>query len=233
MTFEAGPANPQPFSAGIHLQPAFDVIEVLPVGGVGADRLRTLRQIVADKHAVCVPFADRQEANTARATAERQLQRLLAHRSEGGFHLDPADSRVEFAQEQLDKLTADAQRLKELDEVRTAAWRTASAVLVTVETWLRNGRPPGTVLQDYDGPEPNLAKGESIIDAIPRHRRRGRELKADLHRIRSAPFPSSRAKQRMRAMIQELAMQGAPDVADLVENDRQIVWPTQNLRSQV
>jgi hypothetical protein len=232
MSFEAGPANPQPFSASMHLTPSFDVIETLPVGA--ADRLRALRQHVADKHAVIPPFADIHDANTARGDAERQLQRLLAHRAEGGFHLDPTDKRVIVAQELLAKLTADAQRLKELDEVRAAAWRTTSETLVAVEQWLRDGRPAGTVLEDIDGPpEVKLIKGESVTDAIERLRRRSRELKADLHRIRSAPYPSSHAKARMRAQIDALAQQGAPNVSDLVENDRQIVWPVTNLQSRI
>jgi hypothetical protein len=67
------------------------------------------------------------------------------------------------------------------------------------------------VLQDYDGPEPKLAKGEaSLLDAAENRRRRFRELRADLHRIASAPFPSAYAKQQMRAQIEALAMQGAP-----------------------
>ena len=32
----------------------------------------------------------------------------------------------------------------------------------------------------------------------------------------------------MRAQIEALAQRGAPNVADLIENDRQIVWPTQD-----
>ena len=137
MAFEAGPANPQPFSVGMRLTPSFDVIEILPVGA--ADRLRALRQHVADKHALTVPFADRHDAGVARLTAEGQLQRLLAHRADGGFHLDPSDKRVVAAQELLDKLIADVQRLRELDEVRTAAWQSASHTLVNVETFLRDG----------------------------------------------------------------------------------------------
>ena len=70
-------------------------------------------------------------------------------------------------------------------------------------------------------------------DGISRLQRRGRELKAVLHRIRSAPFPSSYAKAQMRAQIEALAMQGAPNVSDLIENDRQIVWPTQRVQSNV
>jgi hypothetical protein len=88
-------------------------------------------------------------------------------------------------------------------------------------------------LLDYDGPEPQLLKNESLTDAILRLQRRGRELKADMNRITSAPYPSSYAKQQMRAQIEALAMQGAPDVADVIEHDRKVVWPTQRVQSSV
>jgi len=232
MTFEPGPANPQPFSAGIHTVPSFDPIEVLPPKGAGW--LRALRQHVQDLRSLTFPFADIQEASTARIQAEQRLKRLTDHQQQGGFHLAPDDPRVLEQQRQLDKLTADFNRLNELNETRKAALRAASHVLSAVEGWLKDGRPPGTVLQDHEVEVPKLAKGEnSLLDAIERLRRRGRELKADLHRIRSAPFPSSYCKQRMRAQIEALAMQGAPDVANLIEHDRPIVWPTQRVQSQV
>jgi hypothetical protein len=47
-------------------------------------------------------------------------------------------------------------------------------------------RPHGTTLEDYDGEEPKLLKNETVTDAVERLRRRGRELKANLHRIQSA-----------------------------------------------
>ena len=93
--------------------------------------------------------------------------------------------------------------------------------------------PPGCVLQDFDGPSKLIKSDTNLIDLIENRRRRVRELKADLHRIQSAPFPSSHAKASMRAQIEALAMQGAPSVSDLIEHDRKIVWPMQNLRSQV
>jgi Putative transposase of IS4/5 family (DUF4096) len=43
-----------------------------------------------------------------------------------------------------------------------------------------------------------LNKGETVLDGIERLRRRCRELKADLHRIASAPFPSSTILLRCR-----------------------------------
>lgn len=89
------------------------------------------------------------------------------------------------------------------------------------------------MLQDFDGPVPKLVKGETALDAIERLRRRGRELKPDLHRIRSAPFPSSWAKQRLREMVDQLAARGAPDPTNLLEHDGEIIWPSMRLQSEV
>ena len=76
-----------------------------------------------------------------------------------------------------------------------------------------------------------MAKGENgVLDAIENRRRRGRELKADLHRIASAPFPSSHAKQRMRGQIEAAAMQAAPDV---IEHDGSIIWQTRRVTVDV
>src|SRR5689334_15307320 len=92
MTFEPGPANPQPMTVGIHVAPSFDVTELLPPGC--ADRLRQLRQTFHDRHALTVPFTDLQEANVARIQAEQRLTKLQDHQQLGGFGLPASDSRV-------------------------------------------------------------------------------------------------------------------------------------------
>ena len=58
-------------------------------------------------------------------------------------------------------------------------------------------------------------------------------MKADLHRIESAPFPSSHAKAQMPAQVEALAMQGAPSASSLIERDGKITWPTQRVQSEV
>jgi hypothetical protein len=90
-------------------------------------------------------------------------------------------------------MAADFTRQQELQEVRSAAFQSTSVALTNVEAWrLRDGRPHGTMLEDYDGPEPKLLKGEAgLLDAIENRRRRVRELRADLHRIANAPFSSA------------------------------------------
>jgi len=192
-----------------------------------ADRLRALRQHSADLNALIPKSDDRLAAANAKVEAERRLARLRAHQSApgGGFNLKDDDPRVMAAIEQLDKLTADHARISDLYEVRGAAYVPASQTLHAVQTWLRDGRPPGTVLEDHEMPEPKLNKGESLMDAIERHRRRVRELRANLHAIRSAPMPSAHCKRRMREQIEALAARGAVNVSGLVEHDGDIEWP--------
>ena len=100
-----------------------------------------------------------------------------------------------------------------MQEVRTAAWQAASQALAACETWLKTGRPGGTVLAAVEIEPPKLAKGETVLDGVERLRRRGRELRADQHRIATAPFPSSHCKQRMREMVEQLALRGTPSMA--------------------
>jgi hypothetical protein len=119
--------------------------------------------------------------------------------------------------------------------VRAAQWQAASAALANVETWLNSGRPGNTTLEaavEIEPPKPN--KGENgLLDQIEVRRRRVRELRADLHRIESAPFPASYVKQRMREQIEALAMQGTPSVSLLIEHDGEIVWPMRQVQVQV
>lgn len=154
---------------GLHSSPQFEVLELLPPNA--AEKLRMLRQRSADMHTLCVPFEDIREATNAKLEAERQLKRLTDHPQDFGFNLPPTDARVVAAEKHLAKVTDDLRRLKERGEVRAQAWQAASAAKAACETWLRDGRPHGTVLEDYDGPEPKLLKGEtSLLDAIENRR---------------------------------------------------------------
>jgi len=138
------------------------------------------------------------------------------------------------AQRTLDKATADFNRLTELQQARTAAWQSSSRALANVENWLRQGVPDNCTLDAVEVEVPKLAKGENgLLDQIENRRRRVRELKADLHRIQSAPFPSSYAKQRLREMVEQFAARGAPDLTNLIEHDGDIIWPTLRVQSVV
>lgn len=68
-------------------------------------------------------------------------------------------------------------------------------------------------------------RDERLPDAVERLRLRLRELDADAHRIRSAPFPSSDCKARLREYLDSLANRGTPDVSALVEHFADVGWP--------
>lgn len=231
MAFEPGRAT-APFSLAPALAPQNDPTDWLPPEA--ADKLRKLRQHVADLRAVVPIFEERHEASNANIAAEQHLRRLQAHPSLGGFDLADDDVRVVAARRELEKLAGDLKRLNDLNEVRSAAWRAASHTLASVEAWLKSGRPSGTVLEDHgDASEPRLLKGENILDAVERLRRRARELKADAHRIRSAPYPSSYCKQQARAQVEALAQRGAVSVARLIEHDGPVEFATMRVQSTV
>jgi hypothetical protein len=206
-----------PFSGPLQLQPTFDVIELLPPAA--QERLRKLRQRSADAHRLIPEFETVREASMAKVEAENALKRLISHPQDGGFRLPEDDRRVIVATKAVENATDDLRRLQERSETRAQTWRAASGALAAVEDWLRHGKPGNCKLEVVEVEPSKLNKGENIHDAIDRLRRRGRELKADLHRIESAPYPSGYAKQRMREQIAQLAQRGAPSVARLVELD--------------
>jgi hypothetical protein len=211
-TLPAAPLDaPQPFS--LPMTPSsFDVIETLPL--LAQDRLRKLRLRAADAHALCVPHADIREASTAKVTAENRLRELTAHPHQHGFGLPETDSRVVAQQRLVNQAVDDFRRLQERSDDRAAAWHAASGALQTAETYLRHGRPGGTAFEVIDVEVPKPAKGEGgLLDQIENRRRRVRELRSDLHRIASAPYPSAFCKQRLREAIETLAQRGTPDVS--------------------
>ena len=178
-------------------------------------------------HTAIPEFETVREASMAKIDAANSLKRLIDHPQDFGRGLPETDPLAVTAQKHLDKMTADLERLKQLQEVRTAAWQSVSQAKAACETWLRSGVPGNCKLEAIEVEPPKLNKGETVIDAIERHRRRGRELKADQHRIASTPYPSSYCKQRMRAQIEALAMQGAPSVSRLVELDGPVDFQTE------
>jgi hypothetical protein len=215
----------------IHVGGGFDVAETLPPNA--ADRLRRLRQWSSDLNRLLPDFADIKDLSDRKVAAETRLRQLTDHRSENGFHLHLTDLRVTEQQKTVAKLTDELQRLRALDAERSAAWRVASQLVAAVEEYVKNGRPPGTALEDYDGTPPQLVKNETILDGIERLRLRGRELKANLHTIRSAPYPSAHVRAKIRAEVLAMAEAAAPVVSDVVEHDRSIVWPTRSVRAEI
>ena len=117
---------PTPIAAGVHLQPSFDPLELLPPAA--QERLRQLRQRSADLHAITVPHADLQAASMARIEAENALRRLTNHPHDHGFNLKAGDQRVVAATKALDKATDEFLRLQERQASRAAQWQARRGV---------------------------------------------------------------------------------------------------------
>ena len=101
------------------------------------------------------------------------------------------------------------------------------------EDFLRYGVPGDCTLEAIETEPPPLKKGEGILDAVEARGRRVRELRADLYRIASAPYPSSYSKAQMRAQIEAQAHLAVPDVTNLIEHDGKIIWPTRRVQVDV
>jgi hypothetical protein len=235
--FQPGPATetvaPTPLPAGPHVLPQFDPIDRLTHVPAAAEKMRLLGQRSDDQHAIIPEFETVRAASMRKIEAMNALKRLTDHPQDGGFGLKDDDRRVIEATKTVEKTTADFNRLQELQEVRAAAWRAASQAKAACEDFLRHGVPGNCRLEAIETEPPPLKKGEGILDAIEARRRRVRELRADLHRLASAPFPSAYCKQQMRAQIEQLAERGSPSISRLVELDGQVEFETQHLKSMV
>jgi len=122
----------------------------------------------------------------ARIDAENALRKRTNHPQEFGDGLAPDHPLAIAAQRTLDRATEDFERIKQRAETKTAAWQAASGALANAETWLKRGRPGGCTLEAVEIEPPKLNKNDVLLDAVPRLQRRGRELKAHIHRVRSA-----------------------------------------------
>ena len=205
----------------------------LPLGVV--EKLEMIRELADTAHRQIPLVEERQNTNSERADAQRRLDRLLAHPHDtgagvgGGFAMHPESPQVLAQQKLLATLTATAKRLEDRYQRAREFWLPRARTRRECETWLKN-LPLGTTIQDYAGPEPKPNTGETTLDAVARLARRARELRADAHRVESAPLPLSHARSRLVEIIERLAQ--PPNVSALIEHG-EIWWPMRSVQSQV
>jgi hypothetical protein len=196
------------------------------------DRLETIRELAHAAHRPMPTIEERQFANELRGDAQRLLDRLVAHPSTGGYGLHPESSRVLQQRQVLDAATVAARRVDDRYRRAVEMWTPRACTRRDCEIWI-NTRAGGTAVSDWTGPEPQLAKGDrDLMGAIVRLERRTRELRADLHRVRSSPFPLAHARERLSQIIYQTAQ--APNVSALIEHEAgNIGWPMQTLTGAV
>jgi hypothetical protein len=216
-----------------------------PLTSISDDRLPTdsrrklmaLRQARDDSHALLVSLSDRlPELRLTREKAEQYLSGLRnptprlvdvpvmvdGRRSFSGqsqiVGLREDHALVVDAKRELDRLRAEVEHTEDLHNIRSAKWKDLAQLIRSLESYLGN----------LDGIEIGTFTGEVIIpkfkgslnDAVEAHRRRLRELLADAHRVRSAPRPSSYAKEQIAQWVTLLAGRGQPNLLSLVEQGR-------------
>ncbi len=192
-----------------------------------------LRQRADDLHATIPPFAELQEASAARIGAENRVRQLQAHPQEFGHGLLPGSSERRPSARTLDKATREFELIKQRAEDRAAAWRAASAPVAICDDWLRDGRPHGTILEDHEIEVPKPGKNEpSLIDAIENRRRRCRELKADIHRVRSACYTKAEAMALVSATVENWGSNGI-DTSATIDHLSQPTIPTKTVQATV
>jgi hypothetical protein len=133
------------------------------------------------------------------------------------------DSEVRATRAKLEDSTARLGRQTPIVEARSHQFHERGRLVEMVERYLQDLGNRETTL--YKGPAPRRQNGESFSEAVERCRRRVRELVADGHRVRSAPWPSGEAKQRARAEIERFSERGHPNLLAMIESpDSSIGW---------
>lgn len=204
-----------------------DVAELLPPAAAAV--FRDLRQKLADLRALRMATGDEIDFHrTSKLAGEGRLQRLKLARGAGGPGLDDDDLQVQEVQRAVERHGAEMARLSQLNAGRDAVAQNLSQLFNRCEEFVRH-RPRNTIVRQVPPPEiaSVLKKNETPAAALDRLRLRLRELGADEHRVRSAPFPSSYAKTRMRAMVEQRMQE--PDLTGLIEHDAEIRWPMTRL----
>jgi hypothetical protein len=192
-----------------------------------AERLRKLRLRAADLHSLIPQFELRNAAATTKTESAQLMTRLQEHPSRGGFGLPPSDQRVVHAEQQLERATDEFERLEKLYNERSAAWTVAVQLVGRIEAWLRS-QPGNTVLQEFDGAEPDAAP-ENIVAAVAKLRRRAADLRKQRETTRNAPPPAAYVRARLREQIEELSARGAPSL----RQNGDIEWPQQRVQVEV
>ena len=229
-------ADSGPASFNINSTPN-DPVAVLPEGKPAA-KMTALRQRKTDAHAATPSFETVKEAYEAVTTHQRRIRDLTTPKSAGGHGLPQDAVAVVHERTKLERAEAEKARLVALKDIRGERWTVVAQLERSVNDWVTRGGIHGEcVLESVeDAPLSELLTkndGGRIAEAVERYRNRLRELAADLHRTKSAPWPSSAAKAAVRDQINALAEAGTPDVDRAIEHGLPVSFKTTLLSAMV
>ena len=213
-----------------------DPAEVL--SGEPLRKVIALHQRSLDLHATVPPFSDVQELQTIRMQHQNRIAELLRPRSENGFGESEAAGVVIHERKKLARASDELKRVQMLKEIRSGRWNAAARLDQAVRDWLlQGGIPSGCRIESVeDAPLSELltkADNGRIDAALDRCRLKLRERAADLHRVRSAPWPVAVAKAAVKSQIDAIADAAAPDIDRAVEHDPPVIFATTHLAALV
>jgi hypothetical protein len=218
--------EPAPMNAGNALTLSSDV-NVDPVEWLteqapqAAARLQALKDRADLLHKTLPTWDVRSLAAEKKTEAVQRLARLRARRTEiagtgFGFDLPPDDPQVVAQEKLVRRASREVDRIAGIYEQKVGEWSAASRTVVACNSYLKSGKPGGTVLIDYTGDPPKLRNDQSLPDEISRFRKKIAELQAEIADIENRPLPSAYCRKKAKAYIETLSARGKLDVRALV-----------------
>jgi hypothetical protein len=208
-----GPDALGSFSAGRH-----DVADNLPPSARETllrlrerrDELAAVGRDLADEyaalHAEHRAATDHLHELTDASAAARAGQRPLADDAPAVMKAKAALADIEARRDRLkDRLDANKHRRQEVGQL-----------LDRTETWLKE--LPAGALKPHAAVTAKPKRGETVLATIERLREDLAQLRADVHEVRSAPYPLAQARAVIEEQVDELARAGRPDVWPVIEH---------------
>jgi hypothetical protein len=212
-----------------------DAAALLP--DANATKLIAIGQTASDLHGAIPTHEEISELRLEVTGLKNRLADLKRPLSEGGSPVPATAWQIADVERKLERAEKELARRVELKETRTVRWTAAGRLHQSVSDWVLRGIPANCVIETVvDQPVNELltkADGGRLDAAAQRYRLRRRELAADLHRVRSSPWPSSLAKAAAKELIDRLADAGMPNLDAAIEHGMDIGFATTRLQSLV
>jgi hypothetical protein len=201
-----------------------DVADALPP--TARELFVQLRQASEDAHAISLSLSDRiRDTMQRRQAIETRVRQLKLGRGAGGYGETDESQSVVAEREKLAVVVRDLEEAQRLQADRQARFQPAKALSDRLETFLENAarEASGAKLMLHVPIAPQLKKGETLPQAISRHRETIAALRQQRSDLLAAPIALAQAKAAMRAEVDALAQRGRCDATALL-------WPPADAR---
>lgn len=198
-----------------------EITELLP--HEAAERLQALKRERDDASAIVRAVVSQAMEERSKLADARQR---LAVMTQSSRPLPDGHPSVVQARRTIDACNSELARLGNRETTAAASFNHNAHIVTAIERWALGHTSAGRGFALAPKIEPQLLKGEGVLDGISRTRQEIRRLEADLHAARSAPLLASEARAAMVAQISALAEIGRPHVSPAIEHGEPIEFAT-------